>query len=179
MAKFPTSENYKNKIGIVEDIADKFQRAKCAVLMDYRGLTVQQANDLRTKCREAGVEYKVLKNRMIKLAMQNIGIDALDAYLEGPTSVAFSYDDVVAPAKIMADYIKSANVMQIKAGVLGTDVLDAQAVDALAKLPSKEMLVGKLLGTMSAPLTKLVGVLNNPARGLVVALKAIGEQKSA
>ena len=179
MAKFPTSENYTKKLGVVDDIAEKFSRAQCAVLVDYRGLTVSQDDALRAKCREAGVEYRVLKNTMIELAMRKNGVEGLTPYLEGPTAVAFSYDDPVAAAKVIKDYIASAKIMEIKASVLGLEVLDQKGTEALASLPSKEMLVGKLLGTLNQPISGLVGVLSGVPRALVIALSAIKDQKTA
>ncbi len=169
----------KAKEAVVEDIKAKFEKAQSVVFVDYRGLTVAEVTELRNKFRAAGVEYKVLKNTMIKRAVDSLGIEGLDPILEGPTAVAFGYEDAVAPAKIMTEFIKSVKKTEIKGGVLAGKAIDVNGVKGLADLPSKEELVAKMLGSMMAPMSGLVRVLSAVPRGLVVALNAIKEQKDA
>jgi len=167
------------KTAVVDDIKDKFSRAESAVLVDYRGLTVEQDTELRCKMREAGVEYKVLKNTMIKRALHALEIDAIDGLLEGPTAVAFGYDDAVAPAKVLSEFCKKNNVMEIKGGLLGDKAMDLNQIKYLAELPSKEVLIAKLLGSMNAPISNFVGVLSGVPRAFVCALNEIKNKKEA
>ena len=119
----------------MEDIKTKFETCKSAVLIDYRGLTVEEVTNLRNKFREAGVEYRVLKNTMIRRAVDALGMEGLEPVLEGPTAVAFGMEDAVAPAKIISDFIKETEKTEIKAGVLEGKVVDVAAVKALAAEP--------------------------------------------
>ncbi|MFR4251060.1 MAG: 50S ribosomal protein L10 [Christensenellales bacterium] len=169
----------QQKQGIVEDIKAKFENCQSAILIDYRGLTVEEVTDLRNKFREAGVEYRVLKNTMIRRAVDALGMEGLDSVLEGPTAVAFGMEDAVAPAKIISEFIKKTNKTEIKAGVLEGKVVDVAAVNALASLPSREVLVAKVLGSMNAPITGFVTALSGNIRNLLYVLNAIGEKKSA
>lgn len=169
----PTME----KINEVALLQDKMSRAKSAVLSDFRGLTVSQVTKLRNKLRAAGVDYKVSKNTLLTIAAKNVGIEGLDDYLKGPTAVAYSYDDPVLPAKLIAEFAKEAKLLQIKAGFLNGKALSAAQVTALANLPAKEVLIAKLLGTLNAPATNLVGILTAPTRSLVYALEAVRKAK--
>lgn len=169
----------QQKQGIVEDIKAKFENCQSAILIDYRGLTVEEVTDLRNKFREAGVEYRVLKNTMIRRAVDALGMEGLDSVLEGPTAVAFGMEDAVAPAKIISEFIKKTNKTEIKAGVLEGKVVDVAAVNALASLPSREVLVAKVLGSMNAPITGFVTALSGNICNLLYVLNAIGEKKSA
>ena len=163
----------QQKQGIVEDIKTKFETCKSAVLIDYRGLTVEEVTNLRNKFREAGVEYRVLKNTMIRRAVDALGMEGLEPVLEGPTAVAFGMEDAVAPAKIISDFIKETEKTEIKAGVLEGKVVD------VAALPSREVLLAKVLGSMNAPITGFVTALSGNIRNLLYVLNAIGEKKSA
>lgn len=167
------------KEGVVVDIKEKFQKAKSVILVDYRGLTVEQDTVLRKELRTAGVEYRVLKNSLVHRATDEIGIHELKSYLVGPTAFAFGYDDPVTPAKILAQYIKKEKKMELKAGLIGQSVFGAAGVQSLADLPPKEVLVAKLLGTLNAPITSFVSVLNGPTRALVYALDSVRRQKEA
>ena len=169
----------QQKQGIVEDIKTKFETCKSSVLIDYRGLTVEEVTNLRNKFREAGVEYSVLKNTMIRRAVDALGMEGLEPVLEGPTAVAFGMEDAVAPAKIISDFIKETEKTEIKAGVLEGKVVDVAAVKALASLPSREVLLAKVLGSMNAPITGFVTALSGNIRNLLYVLNAIGEKKSA
>lgn len=165
------------KVAVVEEIKDKFSRAQSVIVIDYRGLTVEEVTALRNKMREAGVEYKVLKNTMMSRALHELGINDLDAILEGPSAVAFGYDDAVAPAKILVEGAKKNNKIEIKGGLLEGKGMDMAQIKYLAELPSKEVLIAKLLGSMNAPVTNFVGVLAAVPRSFVCALNAIKEKK--
>jgi len=156
MDKFPASRNSANKTGVVDSIIDKLSRAQGVVLIEYRGLTVTEDNALRAKCREAGVEYRVLKNTMIKRACEALGIEGLDAFLEGPTAVAFGYEDPIAAARVMDEFTSTSKKAEIKAGLVGKEVYNVAQVKALAALKSKENVVGRLLGTLNAPIRKFI-----------------------
>ena len=150
------SKNLEAKKTVVAEISDKFDRAKTVVLVDYRGLTVAEDTELRNQLRKAGVEYAVLKNTMIARAIEGKGLDEMKAHLEGPTAVAFSYDDMTAPAKILSDFAKKTKKTEIKCGVCDGDYLNAEGVEALANLPSKEVLIARIMGSMMSSVSKFV-----------------------
>lgn len=163
----------------VKELADKMREAKSFVLADYRGLTVEQDTKLRREMRAAGVEYTVIKNSIIRFAAQENGYEGLNQYLEGPTAVAISLNDPVAPSKLLTKFAKEYEKLEIKAGVVEGKIVDINGIKAIASLPSKEELVAKVVGGLSGPLYGLVNVLNANIRGLVVALNAIAEKKQA
>ena len=146
----------ESKKTVVANIKEKFDKAQTVVLVDYRGLTVAEDTELRNQLRQAGVEYCVLKNTMINLATKDMGFDQLSAHLEGPTAVAFGYEDMIAPAKILSDFSKAKKKMTIKCGICDGDYLDAAGVQALANLPSKEVLIAKIMGSMMSSVSKFV-----------------------
>lgn len=149
-----------DKKQVVEEIKDKFDRAVSAVFIDYRGLTVAEVTELRNKYREAGVEYKVLKNTLINRAIDGKGVDELKEHLEGPTAVAFSYDDEIAPAKITYDFIKQVNKMEIKCGIFNSSFTAKDDVVVLASLPSRDELLAKAVGSIKSPIMNLVYTIN-------------------
>lgn len=167
------------KVAVVAELQEMLGNTKGAVLADYRGLTVAQDTKLRRKLREAGVEYKVVKNTMLRIAANELNLEGLDPYLEGPTALAFSQTDPVAPAKILTDFAKEHKVFEIKAGLVEGKVVDAAGVKALASLPSKEVLVAQLLGSMQAPISGLVNVLQGTIRNVVYVLDAVRKQKES
>ncbi|MDL2220063.1 50S ribosomal protein L10 [Eubacteriales bacterium OttesenSCG-928-N14] len=172
-------EIVQKKAQQVEEIAEKLQKAKSAIFVDYRGLNAEQATTLRNNFRNAGVEFIVLKNTLIHRAAEKLDLADLYPYLSGPTAIAFGYDDPVAPAKVMADYIKQVQKTSFKCGLVEGKVVDEKGVQALVALPSREVLLSKMLGSMNAPITGLVTVLNGNIRALVTALDAIAKKKSA
>ncbi len=167
------SANLEAKKVVVEEIKEKFSKAKTIAFVDYRGLTVAEDTELRKKFRAAGCEYKVYKNRLMLKALSELGIECPANYLEGTTAVAVGYADEVAPAKIVCDAIKATNKMAIKFGILDGVRVDAAEIEALAKLPSKEELIAKLLGTLNNTAASLCRVLQAPTRALAIALNAI------
>lgn len=169
----------KAKEAEVSEIQEKLQKSQSVMFLDYRGLTVSEVTELRNKMRAAGVEYKVIKNTMIRRAAQEAGVEGLDEILEGPTAVAFGYEDPVAPAKILVDFIENAKKTQLKGGVLAGRAMSQAEIKDLASLPSKEQLLAKLMGSLNAPVTGLVMALSGIPRKLVYALNAIKEKKEA
>ena len=169
----------KAKEAAVSEIQEKMQQAQSVVFVDYRGLTVEEVTNLRCKMRDAGVDYKVIKNTMIQRAADKEGIEGLNSILEGPTAVAFGMKDPVSPAKILVDFAKDTKKTEIKGGVLDGKTIDVDGVKYLASLPSKEELLAKMMGSLNAPVTGLVMALSGVMRNLVCALNAIKEQKEA
>ena len=153
------SKNLEIKKGVVADIKEKFEKAQSVVLVDYRGLNVAEVTDLRNQLRKAGVEYAVLKNTMINLAVKDMNLDDMKPHLEGPTAVAFGYEDAVAPAKILADFAKKNKNVTIKCGVVDGAYIDEKGVQALANTPSREVLIAKIMGSMMRSVSKFVYAL--------------------
>jgi len=160
----------------VQEIATKLSEAGSVVLADYRGLTVEEDTELRSKMRAEGIEYKVIKNNIIRHAIQGTDLESLGEYLVGPTSMAIGNDEI-APAKIMFNFAKKLDAFELKAGAVDGKVVDLAGIEQLAKLPSKEQLIAKMLGSMNSPITGLVTVLGANIKGLAVALNAIIEKK--
>lgn len=167
----------KAKEAAVAEVQERLSRTQSVVFFDYRGLTVAEVTELRNKMRAQNVEYRVLKNTIVLRAAENLGIQGLGDVLKGPTAVAFGYDDPVAPAKVLVDFIKAAKKTQIKGGVLGGQAMDAKAIESLADLPSKEELLAKMLGSLNAPVTGFVMVLSGVLRSVLYTLNAIKESK--
>lgn len=167
------SANFEAKKQLVEEIKEKFQKAKTLAFVDYRGLNVEEDTAMRKAFRENGCEYKVYKNRLMLKALSDLGIECSANYFEGTTAVAIGYADEVAPAKILCDTIGKTKKMAIKFGILNGVSVSASDIEALSKLPSKEELIAKLLGTLNNPISGLCRVLQAPTRGLAVALNAI------
>ncbi|MFE8698590.1 50S ribosomal protein L10 [Cytobacillus sp. FJAT-53684] len=160
------SSAIEQKKQIVVEIADKFKASASTVVVDYRGLTVAQVTELRKQLREAGVEFKVYKNSMTRRAAESAELAGLNEVLTGPNAIAFSAEDVVAPAKIINDFAKKHEALEIKAGVIEGNVATAEDVKALAELPSREGLLSMLLSVLQAPI-----------RNLALAAKAVADQK--
>ncbi len=171
------NKNQEAKVAIVDGIKAQFTAAQSVVLIDYRGLTVEEDTEFRKQFRAAGVEYKVLKNTMITRAVEGLSLDGIEAHLKGPTAVAFGMTDAVAPAKIVTEYIKKTKKMTVKCGVVDGKLINEAGVQALADLPPREVLLAKMLGSMNAPITGLVTVLGATVRSLLYAINAVKEQK--
>jgi len=171
--------NKQSKEALVAEFAEKLKQAKAAFLADYRGLDVEQANDLRNKLREVGVEYRVVKNTLLRLAAKDTDAACFEEHLNGPTAIALVDADPVAPAKALVEFAKKHQVFELKAGMLDGKLIDASAIKALSDLPSREELLAKMLGSMSAPATNFVGVLAAVPRSFVQVLAAIKDQKEA
>ncbi len=148
---------------VVEEISANIKDAQSVVLVDYRGLTVEQDTQLRKNLREAGVGYKVYKNTMMNFAFKGTEFEGLAPYLEGPSAMAYSDTDATAPARVLAEFAKKADKLQIKAGVVEGTVYDATGMAKIADIPSREVLLGRLLGSMQSPIANLARVLNQIA----------------
>ena len=148
---------------IVQAIAEDVKDAASVVLVDYRGLTVAQDTELRKQMREAGIIYKVCKNTMMKRAFEGTDFAALEEHLEGPSAIAISKDDATAPARILCKFAKDAKALELKAGVVEGTLYDVNGLTELSKIPSREELLSKLLGSLQSPITNLARVHNQIA----------------
>ena len=168
----------KDKELEVKELSGKLEKNNGVILTDYQGLTVAEISELRSKLRAINCDYKVVKNTLTKLAMQARGIEGFTEHLEGPTAIAIQNGDPVASAKIIIDFSKEHAKLKLKAGMLGKKLLSINEIKSLAALPSREVLIAKVLGTIKAPLYNLVGVLQGPIRNLVYVLDAVKKQKT-
>lgn len=148
---------------IVDEISEQVKDAQSVVLVDYRGLTVEQDTQLRKQLREAGITYKVYKNTLMNFAFKGTDFEAMSSYLEGPNAIAISKEDATAPARILAKYAKNVPALELKAGVVEGMFYDAKGIQAVATVPSREELLSKLLGSLQSPITNLARVLNQIA----------------
>ena len=148
---------------IVEEISASIKDAASVVLVDYRGLTVEQDTQLRKNLREAGVTYKVYKNTMMNFAFKGTQFEGLSEYLEGPSAMALSTEDATAPARVLAQFAKTADKLEIKAGVVEGIVYDAKGIANIATIPSRDELISKLLGSLQSPITNFARVMNQLA----------------
>lgn len=171
--------NKNSKQELVTEMHERLARAKAVFLADFRGMNVEKATTLRNELRAASVEYKVFKNTLLDLAAKGTDVECISPYLAGPTAIAISYDDPVAAAKVLNKFAKDPQGnFALKAGMLSGKVLDVNQIQALADLPSREVLIAKMLGSMQAPATNFVGVLAALPGSLVRALDAIRAQKA-
>ena len=161
----------------VEELKAIMAEAKGFYLADFTGIDVASVTELRNKLRDADVQYRVIKNRLAIRAAEEVGIAGLKEYFTGPTALAYSKGDPIAPAKILQDFVDDGGKIQIKTGFMEGEVIAADRVEALAKLPSKEELLGKVVVSVQSPLYGLSGVLNGLIRSLVGALSAIEKQR--
>lgn len=161
----------------VEELKQYMSDSAITILTDYRGLDVAEVTELRAKLREAGVSFKVAKNTLIKIAANSIGVSDLDPYLEGPTAVAFSSDPAAA-SKILVEFAKAHNDLEIKSGLLENGLVDLDAIKSLAKLPPREVLLAQAMGALQTPMYGFAGALGGLLRSFVYALDQIREQKA-
>ena len=154
------------KAQLVTEVAEQFKNASSVVVVDYLGITVEEATNLRAELRKAGVQFAVIKNSILSRAAKEAGLEGMDDIFKGPSAVAFSNDDVIAPAKILADFAKKVEALEIKAGVIEGKVSSKEEIEALAKLPNREGLLSMLLSVLQAPV-----------RNTALAFKAVADQK--
>ncbi len=171
--------NRTEKEQIVQEMSEKLSNTQAVFLADYRGIDVEQATQLRRELVQAGVEYKVIKNNLLKLAAQGTLAEGLQEFCAGPTAIALAGADPVAPAKILSKFAKEIEAFELKAGVLSGKLMSVAEIGALAALPSREELLAKALSSMNAPVTNFVGTMAAIPRSLVQVLNAIGQQKDA
>jgi len=173
----PNAKVLNQKKAIVIELSDSMKNATTGVLVDYRGITVEADTKLRVELRKAGVDYHVVKNTLMRRAIQGIGLEALEPVLNGTTALAISAD-AVAPAKILSEYAKkSGDKFKIKAGFVEGRVISTAEVQALADLPPKEMLIAQIMAGLNAPVSGVANALNANIRGLAAVLNAVAEQK--
>jgi large subunit ribosomal protein L10 len=157
----------------VDLLIDKLKKAKVAVLTDYRGLTVSQMQDLRGKLRTGDVEYRVVKNTLARRAASAAGVSALEQELDGPVAIAFGYDDLSTPAKLINEWVRTTRLkLDVKGGLVEGRVFSPDQVKQLADLPSREVLIAQLLGTLQSPVGQLVGIMQTPLQQLLGVLNA-------
>lgn len=160
----------------IDLLVDRFERAEMVILADYRGLSVSQLQDFRSKLRPVDSEFRIAKNTLVRIAAERAGIEGLVPHLEGPTAVLFAFGDVAGAAKATSDFARSSRILQVKAGVMNGQTIDAGQVEAIATLPPREELLGKLVGMLASPMARTVGVLNGPARSVAYLANARIEQ---
>ena len=154
------NKNRELKEAKVAEIKEKLEKSKSVVLAKYQGLTVEEDTTLRKNLREAGVEYKVYKNTLVILAAKELGLDGIVEYLEGPVSVAFGYEDVTVAARVLNDFAKDHKKLELKAGIVEGEIYDEAKITQLATIPSKEVLIAKLLGSIKSPISSFARVLS-------------------
>jgi len=173
--------NQKNKDSLLS-IKDTISENNYLYMIDYQGLTVEEVSDLRSKLKAGNAEMKVLKNTLVLIALKELAPEIYDQVKDtftGPTAVVFSKDDPVAPAKALIDFVKDHENVKIKGGILETKVIDDKEIKSLSALPSREVLIAKLLMLLNSPITGFVGALQGNMRNIVCVLGAIKDQKSA
>lgn len=178
-SKLPSVKALEQKKAVVNSIAEKLKSSCAGVLVNYQGINVTDDTALRKELREAGVEYMVAKNTLLKRAAESAEISGLEPSLEGATAVAVSENDYVAASRILCKFAENHEFFKIKSGFIDGKVIDSKEVNNLAKLPSREVLIAQVLGGLNAPISGFANVLNGTIRGLVVALNAIAQKQSA
>lgn len=164
--------NKQEKKETIDELHEKFARAKTAVITGYTGINVEQITELRSKLRKSQVEYRVVKNTLARRAVQGTGLEPLKDYFVGPVGIALGFDDVVAPAKVLFEFNKTQEKLRLKIGVLDGKLLQQADIKALATLPSLNSLRGKIIGLLQAPASRMVGVLAAPGGQIARVLKA-------
>lgn len=163
----------EKKTQIIDELQEIFSKCSISILTDYRGLATSEMTNLRRRLQESGSEYKVVKNTLARFAAEKAGKGDLVSSFEGPVAIAFSYDDITAPARVLAGYIRdSASSLSIKGGFLGDRLLTSEEVMTLSTLPSREVLLARLLGQMKSPVSGLLNCLVSPIRGIMGVLQA-------
>lgn len=160
----------------IEGLTDSLQRAQLAVLTDYRGLKVSDIQNLRATLRPLGAEFHISKNTLTRIASEKVGIEGLAPLLEGPLALVLAYGDIVGASKAITDFARTSRILTVKGGVLNHRVITSGDVEALASMPSREVLLGKLVSLMASPMARTVGVLSGPSRSIAYILKARADQ---
>ncbi len=166
----------QKKVDKVAELSDVLGRSKLTILTDYRGLTVADLQNLRTQLRPLNAEVRVAKNTLTRLAARQNEMQALESALVGPMAIVTAFDDPVQSAKVVSDFARASRILQIKAAMLEGQLIGAEQVEALASLPSREVLLAKVVGGLSSPLYGIVGVLAAPMRSLMYVLQARATQ---
>jgi large subunit ribosomal protein L10 len=170
--------NRDQKAAVIEEVAGQLREADAVYAVDYRGTSVPQAAELRTRLREADTRFRVVKNTLTERAADDAGAEALKQYLDGPTALVFVNGDAAVAAKTLADFRRTSGLLEFKGGWMGGDVLTAEQIDAIAKLPSREVLYGRLVGMVASPITGLASAMGGLIGGLARQLQQIAEQRN-
>lgn len=160
----------------IKEISGQLQKSQLTVICDYRGLSVAQLQQFRANLRAQGAQFSVAKNTLIGIAARRNGIEGLEQYLEGPTGVVMVEGDIVQAAKVINDFARSSRILTVKGGLLGEAVISASDVEAVASLPSREELYGKIVGLLASPMVRTLGVFGGPSRSMAYVLNARQEQ---
>jgi large subunit ribosomal protein L10 len=163
----------QRKIDTVAMLNEKLSRTQFAIVADYRGLTVSEIGDLRATLREHGAEMIVAKNTLLRLAVRDSGVSALEPLLEGPTAITFAYDNVSQVAKAFDEYVKKSKKVTVRGGLLGTSVLPADALEQVSKMPSRTEVLGQIVGAVQSPLANIVGLVNAPVNDVYGIVNAV------
>ncbi|MGB9692940.1 MAG: 50S ribosomal protein L10 [Candidatus Sumerlaeaceae bacterium] len=166
------------KVEAVQKLKEKLQRSKSLVVAEYQGMTVAEMTELRSRLRKEQVEFKVVKNRLAQIALREAGLDPLPEYLKGMKAIAMGMADPVAPAKVLVTYAKDNEKLKIVVGLMDNRRLTAEEIAELSKLPSREVLLGRLLGSLTSPVQRLALALNQTVAKLVYALDAVARKKA-
>lgn len=173
----------KQKEAVVSEIEEKIKNSHSIVIVDYRGLSVSEVTELRSQFRENDIDYKVYKNTLMRRAFTNLGHEDMLEFLTGPNAIAFANSDATSSAKVTTKYAKENDKLEIKAGLLGDKVLDVDGISKLAKIPSREVLIGKLVGNLSSPISNFVNttqqLTQTPLRNLIHVAETLAERKGA
>ena len=161
----PSAKILESKKAAVANLVEELKGAAAGVIVDYRGLTVEEDTELRTKFRAAGVKYTVVKNSILGFAAKEVGLEGLDEVLHGPTALAYHTEDMVAPAKVFSDFVKDHEIVSFKSGFMEGKVMTLDEVKVLASTPSKETLIAKMMGSLQSPVSGLVRLLNTIVEG--------------
>lgn len=168
--------NRDQKASVVEEVSAQLRDARAVYAVDYRGTSVPQAAELRSRLRDADTRFRVVKNTLTERAADNAGAEALKPYLQGPTALVFVNGDAAVAAKALADFRRSSGLLEFKGGWMDGDVLSAEQVDAISRLPSRDVLYGRLVGMVASPLTGLVGALGGLIGGLARQLQQLADE---
>ncbi len=171
----PSAKILESKKAMVDKLAERLNNAQAGVLADYRGLTVDQDTELRRKLREANVEYTVIKNSIIHYAIKEAGLDDLDSVLEGPTALATSTEDVVSPAKVLCEFAKTNDKLEVKGGFVEGAVISVEEVKKYASIPSKDVLISKMMGSLLSP----IGALARALQAIADKVSESGSEKAS
>ncbi len=177
MTEVKKREPRPEKVAVVEDFMKRVQASKATVITGYSGLTVEEVTDLRAKLFHAKVEYHVVKNNLARIALNKANVTVLDDLLVGPTAIALAMEDAVAPARVLSKFAKDHEKLKLKGGYMDGKLITVQDIKALSNLPSREVLLGKMLGSMMSPISGFVRVLAGPTSKLVYALNAVAQAK--
>ena len=167
----------EKKAQIIDELQEQISKCNVGILTDYRGLTTAEITGLRKQLRGAGITYRVVKNTLARFAVERAGRNDLANSFDGPVAIAFGYDDIAEPAKVLVNYIRTAkSILKVESGFLSDRLLTSEDIKTLATIPSKEVLIAKLLGSMQSPIVMLVTVLSSPIRGFMGVIQARIEQ---